>query len=99
MSLYELFSAWASGKMSEAPIYNKNPAKNPRYKIKKYGGTVKNKVAMAPRTGAMATKNKNAFDFLSLFLWDNIRVIVFIPSVKSCDMTAIAINIPIVELT
>ena len=35
IKLYELCFEWASGKMSDAPMYNRNPAKKPRYKVKK----------------------------------------------------------------
>ena len=68
--------------MSLAPIYNKNPAKNPKYQIKMYGGTIKNKVDKAPKTGAMALNNKNIFDFLRLLLFVSMRVMVFIQSVN-----------------
>ena len=52
MSLYELFSEWASGKMSDAPIYNKKPAKNPKYKVKSCDVNVKNIVEINPKIGA-----------------------------------------------
>ena len=69
------------------------------HKRKKLSGNLKNKVENAPNTGVKASKSKNHLVFWMLFLWVNIRVTVFIPSVKSCAITAIATSNPTEGLT
>ncbi len=50
----------ASGRMSEAPMYNKNPAKNPIKSVRTEGGARNNKVDAAPKTGAIASNTSIA---------------------------------------
>ena len=62
------FSLCASGRISETPIYNKNPAKNPKYNNNVFSDRVKNKVESPPRTGAIASIKRNCKALLSVFL-------------------------------
>lgn len=73
----------ASGNKSDAPIYSKNPAKNPKYIRRILLGIAKRKVESAPRTGAMASIKSKRSAFLLVFLWVNISVTVLSPSEKS----------------
>src|SRR5258708_6306912 len=50
----------ASGRMSEAPMYSKNPAKNPMKNVRKPGRALKINVEAAPRIGAIASNTSIA---------------------------------------
>lgn len=62
------FLLCASGKISDIPMYNKNPAKNPIYNNNVFSDNTKNKVDKPPRAGATASINKNRNACLFVFL-------------------------------
>ncbi len=79
----ELWLACASGSRSLAPIYKRNPAKNPKYITSKLFGIANKNVDKTPRIGAVASRSKSNIAFLVVFLWVSMRVTVFSPSEKS----------------
>ena len=77
-----------SGSNVDAPIYKNSQVKIARIMTSNFCGTKRAEVTISPITGANASNTRNIRTIFFCCLFFSIMMTVFIPSVKSCAMTA-----------